>query len=53
MPIVEQLQADREKQLERQKTIEENIGLVHACAHRFQGKGIETTIYSRQGAWVW
>ena len=41
MPIVEQLQADREKQLERQKTIEENIGLVHACAHRFQGKGIE------------
>ena len=41
MPIVQQLQADREKQLERQKTIEENIGLVHACAHRFQGKGIE------------
>ena len=41
MPIVEQLQADREKQLESQKTIEENIGLVHACAHRFQGKGIE------------
>lgn len=41
MPIVEQLQADREKQPDRQKTIEENMGLVHACAHRFQGKGIE------------
>ena len=41
MPIVEQLQADREKQPDRQKTIEENIGLVHACAHRFKGKGIE------------
>ena len=37
MPIVEQLLADREKQLERQQTIEVTIGLVHACAHRCQG----------------
>lgn len=26
---------------ERSRIIEENIGLVHACAHRFKGKGIE------------
>ena len=26
---------------ERSRMIEENIGLVHACAHRFKGKGIE------------
>lgn len=26
---------------ERNKTIEENIGLVHTCARRFHGKGIE------------
>ena len=26
---------------ERCRMIEENIGLVHACAHRFKGKGIE------------
>ena len=25
----------------RDEMIEQNIGLVHACAHRFQGKGIE------------
>ena len=49
MPIVEQLQADREKQLERQKTIEENIGLVHACAHRFQGKGVGTRRFIQAG----
>lgn len=26
---------------ERDRFIQENMGLVHACAHRFQGKGIE------------
>lgn len=26
---------------DRSKTIEENLGLVHACAHKFKGKGIE------------
>lgn len=26
---------------DRDKTIESNIGLVHACAHKFRGKGIE------------
>lgn len=25
----------------RQQTIEQNLGLVHACAHRFKGRGIE------------
>ena len=29
------------QQEERSRMIEENIGLVHACAHRFKGKGIE------------
>ena len=27
--------------LNREQTIESNIGLVHACARRFKGKGIE------------
>lgn len=26
---------------DRQKMIEENLGLVHSCAHRFKGRGIE------------
>ena len=26
---------------ERSRMIEENMGLVHACAHKFKGKGIE------------
>lgn len=26
---------------DRQETIEKNMGLVHACAHRFKGRGIE------------
>lgn len=26
---------------DRSKTIEQNIGLVHACAHKLKGKGIE------------
>lgn len=26
---------------DRQQTIENNMGLVHACAHRFKGRGIE------------
>ena len=26
---------------DRSKTIEANLGLVHACAHKFKGKGIE------------
>lgn len=25
----------------REQTISENIGLVHSCAHRFKGRGIE------------
>ena len=25
----------------REQTISQNIGLVHACAHRFKGRGIE------------
>ena len=25
----------------REEMIEKNIGLVHACVHRFQGRGIE------------
>ena len=29
------------QQEQRSRMIEENIGLVHACAHRFKGKGIE------------
>ena len=27
--------------MERNELIEQNLRLVHACAHRFQGKGIE------------
>ena len=30
-----------QQQEQRSRMIEENIGLVHACAHRFKGKGIE------------
>ena len=26
---------------ERKIVVEENLGLVHACAHRFNGRGIE------------
>lgn len=53
MPIVEQLQADREKQLERQKTIEENIGWYTPAPIGFRERASSTTICSRQGAWVW
>ena len=27
--------------LERSELVEQNLGLVHACAHRFKGRGIE------------
>ena len=30
-----------QQQEQRSRMIEENIGLVHACAHRFKGKGLE------------
>ena len=30
-----------EKDTEREKFIEQNLGLVHSCANRFRGKGIE------------
>jgi len=31
----------KEKDLQREKFIEQNLGLVHSCANRFRGKGIE------------
>ncbi|MBQ8604838.1 MAG: sigma-70 family RNA polymerase sigma factor [Oscillospiraceae bacterium] len=31
----------KEKDLQREKFIENNLGLVHSCANRFRGKGIE------------
>jgi len=30
-----------QKDLQREKFIEQNLGLVHSCANRFRGKGIE------------
>lgn len=38
-PEDERMSARQQEQ--RSRMIEENIGLVHACAHRFKGKGIE------------
>ena len=29
------------EQTERKIVVEENLGLVHACAHRFGGRGVE------------
>lgn len=29
------------EQLDREAMVEQNLGLVHACAHRFKGRGIE------------
>ncbi len=31
----------KEKNIQREKFIESNLGLVHSCANRFRGKGIE------------
>ena len=31
----------KEKDIQREKFIEQNLGLVHSCANRFRGKGIE------------
>ncbi len=31
----------KQKDLQREKFIEQNLGLVHSCANRFRGKGIE------------
>ncbi|MBR5520550.1 MAG: sigma-70 family RNA polymerase sigma factor [Oscillospiraceae bacterium] len=31
----------KEKEIKREKFIEQNLGLVHSCANRFRGKGVE------------
>ena len=39
------------RQLPREEFIEKNLGLVHACAGRFKGRGIEyEELYA---VWVW
>lgn len=41
------------RDLPREEFIEKNLGLVHACAGRFKGRGSSTRSCMPQGAWVW
>ena len=46
-PEDERMSARQQEQ--RSRMIEENIGLVHACAHRFKGKGMPYVGYKNRG----
>lgn len=35
----------------RSAFIEQNLGLVHSCAGRFRGRGLETTTSTVPGVW--